>query len=143
MRQLTRSALIAQPPERVYALVADVVSYPQFVPGCSGAEITERDAQSLVARLKVHKGPLSTTLSTRNRYRPHERIELELVEGPLKSLQGAWSFTPVGANGCRIELHLEYEFANALKAAIFEPLIEGTASAMVQAFVARAQQQRA
>lgn len=137
---LTRSALVARPPEAVYALVADVRSYPQFVPGCAGAEVLEEHDDVVVARLKVQKGPLATHLATRNRMEPPHAIHLELVEGPLTALTGCWRLTPVGEGGCRIELRLEYAFANALKAAIFEPLIEATAGAMVQAFVARAQQ---
>ncbi|MFM2289106.1 MAG: hypothetical protein RL684_2249 [Pseudomonadota bacterium] len=140
MTSLTRSALIARPPQFVYDLVADVPAYPGFVPGCSAAEILERGADYVVARLRVHKGPLGTNLTTRNRLTPHSEIHMQLVDGPLRSLSGAWRFSPVGESGCRIELTLEFEFANALKAAIFEPLIEGTAVSMVQAFVARAQQ---
>jgi len=142
MTILTRSALIARPPEVVYPLVADVLSYPTFVPGCSAAEILEQDGDRLVARLHVHKGPLGTRLTTRNRMTPNSEIYMELVDGPLRSLKGGWTFTPVGEAGCRMELKLEFEFANALKAAIFEPLIEGVAVSMVQAFVARAQQGR-
>ncbi len=139
MTILTRSALIARPPHVVYPLVADVLSYPTFVPGCSSAEILEQHGEHLVARLHVHKGPLGTRLTTRNRMTPNSEIYMELVDGPLRSLKGGWTFKPVGDAGCRMELTLEFEFANALKAAIFEPLIEGVAQSMVQAFVARAQ----
>lgn len=142
MRTLTRSALIAQSPAVVFALVADVANYPQFVPGCSSAEILMRSKDEVVARLSVHRGPLSTRLTTRNHLRPHEQIRIELVDGPLRTLHGLWSFTPVAANGCRIELSLEFEFSNAFKAALLEPLLESTATSMVQAFVARAQAAR-
>jgi len=139
MRTLTRSALIAQPPAVVFALVADVASYPSFVPGCSSAEILLRTASEVVARIAVHRGPLSTRLTTRNRLQPHQSITMELVDGPLRALHGVWSFAPVAANGCRIDLTLEFEFSNPFKAALLEPLIEGTATSMVKAFVARAQ----
>ncbi|HVN98628.1 MAG TPA: type II toxin-antitoxin system RatA family toxin [Steroidobacteraceae bacterium] len=139
MKTLTRSALVARPPEQVYALVNDIASYPQFVPGCSSAEILMHNEREIVARLKVHRGPLSTQLTTRNVLTPHSEIRMELVSGPLRALHGRWSFTPVASNGCRIELQLQFEFSNPLKAALLEPLLEGTASSMVQAFVTRAQ----
>ena len=139
MRTLTRSALIAQPPAVVFALVADVAAYPRFVPGCSGAEILLHARDEIVARLTVHRGPLSTRLTARNHLQPHQQLRMELVDGPLRALHGLWTFAPVAANGCRIDLKLEFEFSNPLKAALLEPLLEGTASAMVQAFVARAQ----
>jgi ribosome-associated toxin RatA of RatAB toxin-antitoxin module len=143
MRTLTRFALIAQPPAVVFALVADIASYPRFVPGCSAAEILMQARDEVVARLTVHRGPLSTRLTTRNYLQPHAEIRMELVDGPLRALHGLWTFAPVAANGCRIELNLQFEFSNALKAALLEPLLEGTASSMVQAFVARAQGTRA
>lgn len=139
MRTLTRSALVARPPAEVFALVNDVASYPQFVPGCSAAEVLLHTESEIVARLRVHRGPLSTELTTRNRPSPHSEIRLELVAGPLRALEGVWKFTPVGSNGCRIDLQLQFEFSSSLKAALLAPLIEGVASSMVQAFVSRAQ----
>lgn len=139
MKVLTRSALVARLPAQVFALVNDIASYPKFVPGCSSAEILMQNEYEVVARMTVHRGPLSTQLTTRNRPRPHSEIRMELVAGPLRSLDGLWSFAPVGSNGCRIELQLSFEFSNPLKAALFEPLLDSTATSMVQAFVARAQ----
>ena len=140
MKTLTRSALVARLPEQVFALVNDIASYPQFVPGCSSAEVLMQSEREIVARMKVHRGPLSTQLTTRNMLFPCSEIRMELVEGPLRHLQGLWTFMPVAANGCRIELTLEFEFSNPLKAALLEPLLENTATSMVQAFVKRAQQ---
>jgi len=139
MRVLTRSALIARTPDQVFALVDDVGNYPQFVPGCTKAEVLSRSEREVVARLTVHRGPLSTQLTTRNQLDPHREIRMQLVAGALKSLDGLWSFAPVGINGCRIELRLSFEFSSALKAALLDPLIESTATSMVHAFVARAQ----
>ena len=121
MKHLTRSALIARPPEQVFALVNDVGSYPQFVPGCSSAEVLLKSETEVVARLRVHRGPLSTQLTTRNRPRPYTEIRLELVAGPLRSLEGVWTFTPVGSNGCRIEV--------AVAVRIFQPLQGGASRA--------------
>ena len=139
MKTLTRSALVARRPAEVFALVNDVASYPRFVPGCTGAEVLSATETEIVAKLRVQRGPLSTELTTRNRPRPPGEIGLELVSGPLRALEGTWTFTPVGSNGCRIELRLQFEFSNALKAALLEPLIEGVATSMVRAFVTRAQ----
>jgi len=139
MKTLTRSALVARLPEQVFALVNDIARYPQFVPGCSHAEVLMQGEREIVARIKVHRGPLSTQLTTRNTLFPCSEIRMELVEGPLRHLQGLWTFMPVAANGCRIELTLEFEFSNPLKAALLEPLLENTATSMVQAFVQRAQ----
>jgi ribosome-associated toxin RatA of RatAB toxin-antitoxin module len=140
MRELIRTAMVNRPPERLYALVCDVRSYPQFVPGCTGAEVLEETEQEIVVRLAVRRGALRTHFTTRNRLEPPARVLMSLVDGPFRSLEGVWNLTPVAGNGCRIELRLNFEFTNALKAALITPLLTDIANSMVSAFVQRAQQ---
>jgi ribosome-associated toxin RatA of RatAB toxin-antitoxin module len=139
MREMTRSALVARSPELVYQVVEDVERYPQFVPGCTEAKVLERSATEMVARLAVRRGPLRTEFTTRNRLEPGRSMQMDLVDGPFRMLEGKWSFTPVASNGCRIELSLRFQFSNLLKSALFEPLFEETAASLVRAFVIRAQ----
>jgi ribosome-associated toxin RatA of RatAB toxin-antitoxin module len=140
MRELRRTAMVNQPPAVVFALVSDVASYPQFVPGCAAAEILERTDDEVVARLTVRRGALRTHFTTRNRHSPPGQVHMQLVDGPLRSLDGDWRFTAVGEHGCQIELQLNYQFSNPLKAALLEPLFVELADQMVRAFVKRAQQ---
>jgi ribosome-associated toxin RatA of RatAB toxin-antitoxin module len=140
MPDLTRTALVNKPPAVLYQLVNDVRAYPEFVPGCTGVEVISESAAEIVVRLAVRRGLLHTHLTTRNRLEPVSAVHMDLVDGPLKQLSGRWSLTPVGENGCRIELKLAFQFSNPIKAALIEPLIQDIASAMVKAFVARAQQ---
>ncbi len=139
MRQMTRSALVARPPETLYRLVEDVERYPEFVPGCTSAQVLERGDHEMLARLAVRRGPLRTHFTTRNRLDPGRGVHMHLVEGPFRVLEGQWSFTPIADQGCRIELSLRFQFSNALKSALFDPLFEETAASLVRAFVARAQ----
>jgi ribosome-associated toxin RatA of RatAB toxin-antitoxin module len=140
MPELVRTALVNKPPAVLYGLVNDVRAYPQFVPGCTGVEVISESPAEIVVRLAVRRGLLHTHLTTRNRLEPVSAVHMDLVAGPLKQLSGRWSLTPVGQNGCRIELKLNFQFSNPLKAALIGPLIEDIASSMVTAFVARAQQ---
>jgi ribosome-associated toxin RatA of RatAB toxin-antitoxin module len=139
MREMTRSALVARPPALLYRLVEEVERYPEFVPGCSFAQVLERGDNQLLARLAVRRGLLRTEFTTRNLLDPGRSVHMQLVEGPFRVLEGNWSFTPVASNGCRIELALRFEFSSALKSALFEPLFEETAASLVRAFAARAQ----
>ena len=139
MRDVTRSALVARPPALLYRVVEEVERYPEFVPGCTLAKVLERDGNAVVARLAVSRGLLSTAFTTRNTMDPGRSIHMQLVEGPFRVLEGHWSFAPVASNGCRIEFALQFEFSNALKSALFEPLFEQTAASLLRAFVARAQ----
>ena len=139
MRELTRSALVSRPPDTLYRLVEDVERYPEFVPGCTEARVLERADHEMLARLTVRRGPLHTTFTTRNRLEPGRAVQMHLVEGPFRILEGRWSFVPIADMGCRIELWLRFQFSNALKSALFDPLFEETAASLVRAFVARAQ----
>jgi len=123
----------------LYRVVEEVERYPDFVPGCTLAQVLERDGNTVVARLAVSRGLLSTEFTTRNTMDPGRSVHMHLVEGPFRMLEGHWSFTPVAGNGCRIEFALRFEFSNALKSALFEPLFEDTAATLLRAFVARAQ----
>jgi len=139
MREMTRSSLVARPPAVLYQLVDDIGRYPEFVPGCTAAQVLERNEYEVVARLTVRRGPLHTHFTTRNRLDPGRSVQMELVEGPFKVLAGRWSFTPVASNGCRIELQLRFQFASVVKSVLFDALFEDTQSELVRAFVARAQ----
>ena len=123
----------------MWALVTNVAAYPDFVPGCSSSEILAHHGDTVVARLGVRRGALSTHFTTRNQHtRPH-RVHMQLVDGPFKSLHGDWLLTPVGNDGCQIELRLRYEFSNPIKGALLQPLFAETADQMVRAFVRRLQ----
>jgi ribosome-associated toxin RatA of RatAB toxin-antitoxin module len=139
MRQMIRSALVGRSAETLYRLVEDVERYPEFVPGCTSAQVLERGEREMLARLAVRRGPLRTQFTTRNRLDPGRAVRMDLVDGPFRVLEGQWSFTPIADQGCRIELSLRFQFSNALKSALFDPLFEETAASLVRAFVARAQ----
>jgi ribosome-associated toxin RatA of RatAB toxin-antitoxin module len=138
MRQVKRSALVAQPPSRMFALINDIESYPAFVPGCTHARVESRSPTEIVATLGVKKGPMQAEITTRNSLEHDRRVIMSLVQGPFKELEGEWTLTPVGENGCRVDLSMRFAFKNAMSAIIFEPLFEQTAASLVDAFVARA-----
>jgi ribosome-associated toxin RatA of RatAB toxin-antitoxin module len=139
MREMTRTALVARLPERLYGLVEDVERYPEFVPGCTGAQVLERHDHQMLARLAVRRGPLRTEFTTRNELEPGRAVHMQLVEGPFRVLEGHWRFTPVASNGCRIDFSLRFQFSNALTSVLLDPLFEDTAAQLVRAFVTRAQ----
>ena len=141
MREVKRSALIAQPPGRMFALINDIESYPQFLPWCTVAHVDSRSEKEIVATIGVRRGALHSTFTTRNELRADRHISMRLVSGPFKTLEGEWTLTPVELPelpGCRIDLLMRFAFANRLTGMVFEPLFEETAASLVDAFVARA-----
>ncbi|HET6604783.1 MAG TPA: type II toxin-antitoxin system RatA family toxin [Xanthomonadaceae bacterium] len=114
MTAIHRSALVARPAGRLYALVNDVESYPRRFAWCDAARVLEQAPDLQVARLTVRAGAVTTTFTTRNRLEPGRRIGLELVDGPFKRLQGQWSFIALSAGACKVTLDLEFEMAGML-----------------------------
>jgi ribosome-associated toxin RatA of RatAB toxin-antitoxin module len=143
MREVKRSALIAESPARMYGLVNDIERYPEFVPWCTAARVVSRKEGEVVATLAIKRGPLHSEFTTRNLLEPDKRVLMQFVSGPFRVLEGLWTFTPLGELGCRVELEMRFEFANRVAATIFEPLFENTAASLVDAFVKRARDERA
>ncbi|HTU67386.1 MAG TPA: type II toxin-antitoxin system RatA family toxin [Steroidobacteraceae bacterium] len=143
MREVKRSALIAESPARMYRLVNEIERYPEFVPGCVAARVESRTATEVVATLSIKRGPLRAEFTTRNLLEPDQRVLMQLVSGPFRVLEGLWTFAPLGELGCRVQLEMRFEFANRVAGALFEPLFEDTAASLVDAFVKRARDERA
>ena len=138
MREVKRSALIAEAPARMYQLINDVERYPEFVPYCTSARVNSRKGNEMVATLNIKRGPLNAEFTTRNLLEPDKRVLMQFVSGPFRLLEGLWTLTPLGDLGCRVELEMRFEFANRVAGALFEPLFENTAASLVDAFVKRA-----
>jgi len=138
MRDFKRSALIARPPARLFALISDIERYPEFVPGCTFARIEARSAHEVIATLGVRRGALRAQFTTRNELEPDRRVTMNLVRGPFRVLAGEWLLTPLADAGCQVSLSMRFAFANPVSAVILEPLFAQTVGALVDAFVARA-----
>ena len=152
MREVHRSAIVPYPAEALYALVADVERYPEFLPGCTGSAVLSREPGGLVASLSLARGPFASTFTTRNTLEPPRRLTMQLVDGPFKALEGEWVITPLvapagsagsassvtGTGGCRIELTVRFQFAGAARDLLLGPAFEATCSGLVDAFVQRA-----
>lgn len=137
MREIRHSAIIARPPARVFEIINDVEHYPQFLPWCTHAQVLSRSEREIVATIGVRQGPLHGEFTTRNELEPDRRIVMRLVRGPFRTLEGEWTLSPIGENGCRAELRMRFAFRNPLSALLFEQKFAETMVSLVDAFVAR------
>ncbi|MGH8720418.1 MAG: type II toxin-antitoxin system RatA family toxin [Burkholderiales bacterium] len=138
MKRIARSAIVEHAAPAMYALVEDVEAYPQFLPWCRAAHVRERSAQRTVATLAVGLKGLRYEFTTRNDGRPHEAIDLQLVQGPFRHFAAHWRFTALGERAARIDFALEYAFAGRLVSRALGPLFETIADTMLDAFKRRA-----
>ena len=140
MPKVSRSSLIMQPAEKMYGLVADVESYPEFLPWCTGARVLKKEGEWVEAALDLSKGSLGYEFSTRNRMIENESIEMSLLSGPFSQLQGVWTFKALGAEGCKVSLELDFEISNPLLRATVGAVFSKAMNKMVDAFCQRAEQ---
>lgn len=143
MRRVKRSALVPYPAEAMFALVDDIQSYPEFLPWCRAAREHSRSETQVEASLELARGGISKWFTTRNRMVPGERIDIELVEGPFRKLDGHWSFSPLGGEGCRVNLEMEFEFSSRMLDMMIGPVFEQICNSLLDAFVERARSQYA
>ena len=138
MTKISRSALVMHSPEKIYALVNDVASYPQFLPWCSGAEVLEKTQETQTASVAISMATVKQRFTTRNSMVANERIDMSLVDGPFSHLQGSWGFEALGDVGCKITLDIEFNFSNPLIAKTVGPVFNTICGSLVDAFCKRA-----
>ena len=114
MTVINRSALLPYQASQLFDLVNDVEAYPQYMDGCVGARVLNRELTQLEAQLNLAKGGIEQSFITRNTLVPSESITLELVNGPFDKLAGIWTFIELGDAACKISLHLEFSMSNGL-----------------------------
>jgi ribosome-associated toxin RatA of RatAB toxin-antitoxin module len=138
--RFSRSALLPYSASEIYALVADVESYPLFLPWCHRVEVHLRTDERVRASLEVARGPLRQTFTTENRLEPDRAIDMRLASGPFRHLHGSWRFEPLGEGGSKVAFEMEFDFASRVLAAALGPVFNEIARQMVDAFRTRAVQ---
>lgn len=138
MRQVERSALVPYTPAQMFALVEDIERYPEFVPWVSSARLIQRTEDEVIGELEMIRAGLREKFTTRNVLSPPTHMDLRLVDGPFKLLEGRWTFEPIADRGARIGLSIRFEFANAMLSLLLSKSFEKSCAQLVDAFVARA-----
>lgn len=138
MAIVERSALVHYQPVQMFELVNEVDRYHEFLKWCRHSEILEQEEGSMVARIGVRLAGLERSFITRNQFDSAERIGIELVEGPFQDLQGEWRFTPLGTEGCKISLRLQFEFSSQMLSGAFRHGFANVANRLVTDFCTRA-----
>ncbi len=138
MTVINKSALIPFSVEKMYNLVADVDSYQEFLPWCGSSKVLSWTEDEVKGQIEISHTGMHKTFTTLNRMQKNKMIEMRLIDGPFKHLQGFWRFDALDENGCKISLDLEFEFSNKLVSMAFGPVFSQIANNMVDAFCKRA-----
>ncbi|MFK7875406.1 MAG: type II toxin-antitoxin system RatA family toxin [Paracoccaceae bacterium] len=129
--------------QQMYDLVADVGSYPQFIPWCAAARIRshtpyqggEKLEADLVISFKVFRERFGSRVIL---WPDDKRIDTEYLDGPFKFMKSNWSFVDT-EGGCEVSFFVDFEFKNALLQGIIGVVFNEAMQRIVRAFERRAQ----
>jgi ribosome-associated toxin RatA of RatAB toxin-antitoxin module len=136
--EVTRSALLAQPSERLFALVEHAEDYPSFLPWCTEAIILERRDDFVRARVGFGFRGLDSHLLAEVDKQPFVAMQVRCAGWPFDRFRGSWRFEPLGEAGCRVTFTASTDFRDAWWGRILQFAAGLIADRLVAAFVARA-----
>jgi len=138
MTIINKFALVPYTPAQMYALVDDIEAYPEFLPWCKSTWVLSRTEDEVRATIELSKGGVEKAFTTCNRNQKNKMIQMRLVEGPFKQLEGFWRFDALGDDGCKVSLDLEFEFASRMLGMVIGPVFSQIANSLVDSFQQRA-----
>lgn len=125
----------------MYDLVADVPSYPQFLPWCAAARERLRaakdDAILVEADLVISFKVFRERFGSRVILHPKHKIETEYIDGPFSHMHSVWEFAEADA-GCEVKFFVDFEFRNKMLGAAAGLFFEDAMQRIVRAFERRA-----
>lgn len=128
---------------QMYDLVADVASYPEFLPWNSAARIRSRSPidggevmeADLVISFKVFRERFASRVML---FPGEKRIETEYLDGPFRHMKSTWGFRERDAGGCEVDFFVDFEFRNAILQGIIGVVFNDAMQRIVRAFERRA-----
>lgn len=138
MTTIHRSAIVSYSAHQMFELVADIPSYPKFLPWCGGARVISTQGDEVVAAIDIAYSGVHRTFSTRNLLQHDKMMEIQLLEGPFSYLQGFWQFKALDEQSCKISLDLEFDVANRIVGLALTPVFSNIANQLVDRFHRRA-----
>jgi len=140
MTHIERSAIVPFSAEKMFKLVDDIASYPLFLPWCKSTKIYSREDNEVKASIEISKAGIHKSFTTFNLNQSYSTIELNLIEGPFKSLKGHWRFEELKPNACKVSLEIEFEFSNKILSMSIGPVFSQICNTLVNSFVIRARE---
>ena len=139
MALVHKSVLIGYSAEQMYALVERVEDYPQFLPWCGEVQVERPDDTTLTASISIRYHGINQSFTTRNKNVRPVSMQMVLVDGPFKRLEGSWIFRALRPDACKIEFEMQYEFSNKLFDQMIGPVFGMIANSFVDSFCKRAE----
>jgi coenzyme Q-binding protein COQ10 len=126
----------------MYDLVADVASYPEFLPWTAAARIrsvTDKgDHREMLADLVISFKVFRETFGSKVLlWDEAMRIDTAYIDGPFKHMESQWHFRDV-EGGCEVSFNVDFEFKNRLLQGAAGMFFNEAMQRIVRAFERRA-----
>lgn len=130
--------------DEMYALIADVPAYPEFLPWCSAARIRSRrqdgEAEIMEADLVISFKLFRERFGSRVTLRPVDKeIDVSYLDGPFRYLNNYWKFVPVDETTCEVDFFVDFEFKSRTLQALIGLVFDQAMQMIVRAFERRAE----
>jgi coenzyme Q-binding protein COQ10 len=129
---------------QMFDLVADVESYPEFLPLCTGMRVRRRVAsdegvETVVAEMEVGYKAIRETFTSRVTLdRPRLRILVEYVDGPFSHLENRWTFRDIEGGGSDVGFAITYDFRSRTLGLLMGAMFDSAFRKFSEAFERRA-----
>lgn len=130
--------------EEMFALIADVEAYAEFLPWAQAARIRTRtpipDGEVIDAEMVISFKVFREKFGSRVTLRPQKRIiDVEYLDGPFRYLNNHWEFKAEGPQSCTVDFFVDFEFRSRTLQAIIGLVFNEAMQRIVRAFERRAE----
>ncbi len=123
--------------EQLFALVADVGRYPEFLPWCVGARVYNRRPDRFDADVIIGFKMFREKFTSRVSLIENQAVDVDYISGPMKRLYNHWRFTEQ-ENGCLIDFEVDFEFDSRVLEQMIGKVFSEATDRMISAFEERA-----
>ena len=136
---------VAHGPQEMFALVADIEKYPEFVPLCESLTVRSRKEREgravLVADMTVGYKAIRETFTSQVLLNPAETtVDVNYLDGPFRYLTNEWRFEPAEGGGSNVCFFIDYEFKSRILGAVMGAMFDRAFRMFADAFEKRADQ---
>ena len=135
MRKLEKQINIDHSSKNMFNLVNNTKSYPDFLPWCSNSIILNENENTIDAEIYIDFFGIKQKFSTQNKIIKNEEINITLIDGPFKSLNGCWRFIDKGTDKCLIDFKIEYDFSNFFIEKVFGSVFSIIVNSLMDSFI--------
>ena len=125
-------------PQEMFALVADIEKYPEFLPWCVGTRVRSNDGEVVLADMVIGYKMFREKFTSEVRLSRPDRIDVAYMDGPFKYLNNHWIFLREIDGTCTVDFYVDFEFRSKFLQKMIGTVFNEAVKIMVHAFEKRA-----